>query len=87
MCKEKEQRCARLQSADEGRTYQQFMAGEEPQAKKARFGPPAMMHATDEDVETFVKKEVTHELHSRVRNSQYAHELVRSCATTSMRTN
>ncbi|CAN0114023.1 unnamed protein product [Ectocarpus sp. 12 AP-2014] len=73
LCEEIEERCARLQSTEEGMAFQQFMTGEQPQAKRARFGPPAMMHATDEDYEKFVKMEVNHEL--AMRNDRYAHEL------------
>lgn len=73
LCEEIEQRCARLQRSEEGMAYQHFMTGEQPQIKKARFGPPAMMHATDEDYENFVKMEVYHEL--AMRNDRYAHEL------------
>lgn len=68
-----EARHATLQSTEEGMAYQQFMTGEQPHAKKARFGPPAMMHASEGDYEKFVEMEVNHEL--AMRKSQNEREL------------
>lgn len=74
LCEEIEQRCARLQSTDEGRAYQQFMtggSGESP-TKRTRVGPPIMMHATEEQYKTYVDMEVTQQLtkaiHTQMNN-------------------
>ena len=62
LCEEIEQRCGRLQSTEEGRAYQQFMTGGESSTKKARIGPPIMMHATEEQYKTYVDMEITQQL-------------------------
>lgn len=62
LCEEIEQRCGRLQSTEEGRAYQQFMTGGESSPKKARIGPPIMMHATEEQYKTYVDMEITQQL-------------------------
>lgn len=76
LCEEIETRCLRLQSTEEGRAYQQFMTGEEPQVKKPRFGPPIMLHASDEQYSSFLNTGVKHEL--AMWNSQQAHKLATS---------
>ena len=62
LCEEIEQRFGRLQSTEEGRAYQQFMTGGESSTKKARIGPPIMMHASEEQYKTYVDMEITQQL-------------------------
>ena len=55
LCSEIERRCARLQNTPEGRTYQNFMVGDEPPAKRTRIGPEVMELASEEQYAKFVK--------------------------------
>lgn len=66
-------------------SYQELMTGDQPPAKKPKFGPPIMMHASEEQYNSFLSKEVSNELATRahelaMRTSQNAHELaIREC--------
>ncbi|CAN0161132.1 unnamed protein product [Ectocarpus sp. 12 AP-2014] len=59
LCAEIEQRCARLQSTEEGRAYQSFMTDQGP-AKKQRAAMPAWFeYATDEEKRAYISIEAT----------------------------
>ncbi|CAM9129855.1 unnamed protein product [Ectocarpus sp. 8 AP-2014] len=57
LCAEIEQRCARLQSIEEGRAYQSFMTGEAP-AKKHKSLPEWFEYATNDQKSAYVAAEV-----------------------------
>ncbi|CAM9393451.1 unnamed protein product, partial [Pylaiella littoralis] len=58
LCAEIEQRCARLQSTEEGRAYQSFMTGEAPAEKHNKSLPEWFQYATKEQKSAYVEAEV-----------------------------
>ena len=63
LCGEIEEKCARLSTTSEGRSYQNFMmGGEEPAVKRTRIGPEIMELASEEQYAKYVKMEVDYKL-------------------------